>query len=456
MKKLFGTDGVRGIANTELTPALAFNLAKAGGYVINKYSHHDGRKPIAIIGTDTRISKDMLKTSLMAGFMSTGINIIDCGIIPTPAIAYLTRHFKADIGAVISASHNPMEYNGIKFFNSQGLKLADSIEEEIEDLMDKMQSGEFTPEVMTHNQIGRLIRSENPKQVYMQFLLDSFDLNLKGLKVALDTANGASYSIAPQVYKELKANVSVTANKPNGININWECGSTHVDNLQKFVLEQKADIGLAYDGDADRLIAVDEKGKVVDGDQIMMIIANYLKNKKLLKDNKLVVTVMSNLGLKIAAKKNNIDLSITNVGDRYVLEEMLDKGYTIGGEQSGHIILLDYNTTGDGILSSLMLCKILKESGKKFSELTKIMTVLPQVLVNVKVKDEFKTTYKDIPEISEKIKEIENQLGESGRVLIRPSGTEPLIRVMIEGENEDDIGVMANDLANLIGEHCKK
>lgn len=456
MKKYFGTDGVRGIANTQLDPVLAFNLAKAGGYVINKYSHHDGTKPVAIIGTDTRISKDLLKTSLMAGFMSMGIDIIDCGIIPTPAIAYLTRYFKADIGAVISASHNPMEYNGIKFFNSQGLKLADRIEEEIEELMERIQKGKFETEVISHNAVGRLIRSENPKEVYMRFLTESVNSSLRGLKVAIDTANGASYKIAPTIYKNLRAVTTVVAHEPNGININWECGSTHIENLQKTVLETKADIGLAYDGDADRLIAVDEKGEVVDGDRIMMIMANYLKEKKLLKENKMVVTVMSNLGLKIAAEKTGVELCTTKVGDRYVLEEMLEHGYSLGGEQSGHIILLDYNTTGDGILSSLMLCKILKDSGKKLSELAKIMTVYPQVLVNVKVEDKYKKTYSQIPEIAEKIAEIEEKTGGEGRILIRPSGTEPLIRVMIEGKDEDEISVYANELAKVIAQNCKK
>lgn len=455
MRKYFGTDGVRGIANEELTPLLAFDLARAGGYVIGKYSHHDGQKPVAIIGTDTRISKDTLKFALMSGFTSVGIDVIDAGVVPTPAIAYLTRHFKADIGAVISASHNPMEYNGIKFFNSQGLKLADSIEEEIEELMEKLQKGESKIEFPTHNAIGRLVKREKPKEEYLDFLQNAIKSDLKGMKVVLDTSNGAAYKIAPEIFKRLKANVTVIANKPNGININWDCGSTHTNNLQRAVVEYKADIGLAYDGDSDRLIAVDEKGNIVDGDKIMLICSKYLKENNKLKDNKLVVTVMSNLGLHISAEKNGIDLEITDVGDRYVLENMLKGSYSIGGEQSGHIIFLDYNTTGDGILSSLMLTKILKESKKKMSDLASIMDVYPQVLVNAKVDNKYKKTYIQIPEIADKIKEIEDEMAKEGRVLIRPSGTEPLVRVMIEGKDEDRISTMANDLAKLIAEKCK-
>ena len=427
MRKYFGTDGVRGIANDELTPELAFRLGRAGGYVIGKYSHHDGQKPIAIIGTDTRISKDTLKFALMSGFTSVGINVIDAGIVPTPAIAYLTRKFKVDIGAVISASHNPMEYNGIKFFNSQGLKLADSIEEEIE---------------------------EDPKETYINFLQNSIKGDLKGLKVVLDTSNGAAYKIAPEVFKRLKANIQVIANKPNGININRDCGSTHTQNLQRAVVDYKADIGLAYDGDSDRLIAVDERGDIVDGDKVMLICAKHLKEQDKLKDNKLVVTVMSNLGLHVAAEKLGIDLDITAVGDRYVLEDMLKGGYSIGGEQSGHIIFLEHNSTGDGILSSLILSSILKQSKKKMSELSQIMDIYPQVLINAKIDNKYKNTYNEIPEIAQKIKELEDKMANEGRVLIRPSGTEPLVRVMIEGKDEVMISSMANELADMIVKYC--
>ena len=454
MRKYFGTDGVRGIANEELTPTLAFKLARAGGHVIGKYSHHDGQKAVAIIGTDTRISKDTLKFALMAGFTSAGIDVIDAGIIPTPAIAYLTRHFKVDIGAVISASHNPMEYNGIKFFNSQGLKLADSIEEEIEELMEKIDSNDIDIEFPTHNAIGRQVKRDNPKESYMEFLEKAVETDLKGLKVVLDTSNGAAYKIAPEVFRRLKANVSVIANKPSGLNINWDCGSTHPQNLQKAVIEQKADIGLAYDGDSDRLIAVDEKGNIVDGDKIMLICAKYLKENNKLKDDKLVVTVMSNLGLHIAAEKLGIGLEITNVGDRYVLENMMKSKYSLGGEQSGHIIFLDHNTTGDGILSSLILAKILKQSRKKMSELSSIMDVYPQVLVNAKINNKYKTTYNEIPEIAQKIKDIEDTMAKEGRVLIRPSGTEPLVRVMIEGKDEEQISSMATELADMIVKYC--
>lgn len=455
MRKYFGTDGVRGIANEELTPLLAFKLARAGGHIIGKYSHHDGQKPVAIIGTDTRISKDTLKFALMSGFTSVGIDVIDAGVLPTPAIAYLTRHFKADIGAVISASHNPMEYNGIKFFNSQGLKLADSIEEEIEELMESLDNGYVNIEIPTHNAIGRQLKRENPRQEYFDFLKETVNTDLKGLKVVLDTANGAAYKIAPEIFKELRASVQIIANKPNGININWDCGSTHMQNLQRAVVENKADIGLAYDGDSDRLLAVDEKGNIVDGDKIMLICAKYLKENKKLKNDKLVVTVMSNIGLHISAEKLGISLNITDVGDRYVLEDMLKGGYSIGGEQSGHIIFLDYNTTGDGVLSSLMLCKILKESKKKMSELANIMQIYPQVLVNARVDNKYKQTYMQIKEIADKIQEMKKEMADEGRVLIRPSGTEPLVRVMIEGKDEDRINTMANELADLIKEKCK-
>jgi len=433
MRKYFGTDGVRGIANDELTPELAFRLARAGGYVIGKYSHHDGQKPVAIIGTDTRISKDTLKFALMSGFTSVGIDVIDAGIVPTPAIAYLTRKFKVDIGAVISASHNPMEYNGIKFFNSQGLKLADSIEEEIEDLMEKLEAGETFIEFPTHNAIGRMVKKDDPKETYINFLQNAIKGDLKGLKVVLDTSNGAAYKIAPEVFTRLKANVQVIANKPNGININRDCGSTHTQNLQKAVVEFKADIGLAYDGDSDRLIAVDEKGDIVDGDKVMLICAKHLKDENKLNDNKLVVTVMSNLGLHIAAKKLGIDLDITAVGDRYVLED---------------------NSTGDGILSSLILSSILKQSKKKMSELSQIMDIYPQVLINAKIDNKYKNTYNEIPEISQKIKELEDKMANEGRVLIRPSGTEPLVRVMIEGKDEVMISSMANELADMIVKYC--
>lgn len=449
MKKYFGTDGVRGIANKFLTPELAFNLAKAGGHVLKNLKNNKG-KNLAVIGTDTRISKDMLKSALIAGFTSAGFDCIDIGVIPTPGIAYLTRYYDASCGVVVSASHNPMEYNGIKFFNHEGFKLADEIEEEIENHLGEK---EFV-ESISGEKIGKLLDINDATMIYEEFIINSLKTDLKGYKVVLDTSNGASYKIAPSVFKKLGAEVIVTSNKPDGVNINLDCGSTNTKNLQKTVVENSADIGLAYDGDADRLIAVDEKGNIIDGDKVMLIIARYLKEKNMLNNNKLVVTVMSNLGLFKSAEKLGIDLEVTKVGDRYVLENMLENGYSIGGEQSGHIILLKHNTTGDGILTSLFLTHILKERNEKASELAKIMKVYPQVLVNVKVKDEYKEGYKKIKEVTEKIKEIEEKLDSEGRVLIRPSGTEPVIRIMIEGNEEDYIMNLAEDLASIISEKC--
>ena len=449
MGKYFGTDGVRGIANDELTPHLAYKIGRAGAFVLEEHSNHKNTRTRVIIGTDTRISKDLLSASIAAGVMSVGADVIDVGVIPTPGIAYLTRKLGADAGIVISASHNPMEYNGIKFFGSEGLKLPDEIELEIEDYMDNMH-------LITQSNIGEEVGKAqcgiDYVKSYEDSLVECLREDLKGLNVTLDCAHGAAYKIAPEVFRRLGSHVHVINHTPNGTNINDQAGSTCTKGLSQAVLQNKSDIGLAYDGDADRLIAIDEEGNQIDGDKIMLICAKYLKEEGKLSQNKLVVTVMSNLGLHMAAKELGIEPEVTTVGDRYVLERMLEKGYSLGGEQSGHMIFLDYNTTGDGILSSLILSKILKKSGKKISQLAEIMEVMPQVLINAKVKNETKENYQTDEEIQKRIKELEKKMEGKGRVLIRHSGTEPLVRVMLEGEDQEQINTYARELADFIEE----
>lgn len=449
MGKYFGTDGVRGVANVELTPQLAYKLGRAGAYVLQKHSDHKETKTKIIIGTDTRISKDLLSTAIASGAMSVGADVIDVGIVPTPAVAYLTKSHKADAGVVISASHNPMEYNGIKFFNSKGLKLDDAIELEIEKLLDDM---DLIDSSAVDEEIGRYLPNDNYQAEYEQFLIDSSEQDLSGMNITLDCANGAAYLMAPFVFEKLGATVHIINNHPDGININLDGGSTHTRGLSEAVLKNKSQLGLAYDGDADRLIAIDEEGNPVDGDRIMLICADYLKQKGKLKDNKLVVTVMSNLGLHVAAKKLGIELEVTAVGDRYVLENMLKYGYSLGGEQSGHMIFFDYNTTGDGILSSIILANILKEIDKNLSDLAQIMEIYPQVLINAKVKNENKLLYLTDKTIQSQIQKLEEAMDGKGRVLIRHSGTEPLVRVMLEGENYEEIKTYARDLADIIEE----
>ena len=445
MRKYFGTDGVRGVANKELTCDLAYRLGRAGGYVLAQGDH----RVKVVVGKDTRMSGDMLESALIAGLMSVGCDIIPVGVIPTPAVAYLTRKYNADCGVVISASHNPMEDNGIKFFNKDGFKLDDAIELEIEKYIENIDKVDCNP---VGENVGVINHEHNALRDYVDYLKSIINVDLTGMKVVLDCANGASYEVAPTVFKELGANVIDINTTPNGKNINDKCGSTHPEMLQKAVVENKADLGLAYDGDADRLIAVDENGNIVDGDHIMVLSAIHLKNKGKLAQDTLVVTVMSNIGLTIAAKEHGINLATTAVGDRYVLEEMKNSGYNLGGEQSGHMIFLDYNTTGDGVLSSLVLAQIVLEEGKNLSELAAVMTQYPQVLVNARIKNENKNKYMEYPEIKYEIERIEKLLDGCGRVLIRPSGTEPLVRVMLEGKEEGQIKELATNLANLIQE----
>lgn len=446
MGRLFGTDGVRGVANKELTPELAFNLGKAGTHVLKK----DNERPVVVIGKDTRISGDMLESALTAGILAVGGNVIRAGVIPTPAIAYLAKYYKADAGIVISASHNTFEYNGIKFFNGEGYKLDDDIEEEIEDII--ISSIDVNSHI-TGELIGRCLdASEDAAELYAAHLLETVDFRLDGIKVALDCANGASYRIAPKVYEALGAEVIVTGNEPNGININDGCGSTHPEKLSGLVQKTGAHVGLAFDGDADRLIVVDEKGNVIDGDRVIAICARMLKEQGKLAENKATVTVMSNIGFHKAMEESGIDVDVTGVGDRYVLEQMLKSGCVIGGEQSGHIIFREYTTTGDGILSSLQFMEAVLASGRKISEMASEIQIFPQVLVNARVKNENKKKYSNDPQIAAAIEEIEKKMEGNGRVLIRPSGTEPLVRVMIEGDDEVVLDQMARGLADLIEE----
>lgn len=445
MGRLFGTDGVRGVANAELTPELAFNLGKAGAHVLRK----ENKRPVIVIGKDTRISGDMLENALTAGILAVGGNVIKAGVIPTPAVAYLVKYYQADAGIVISASHNPFEYNGIKFFNGDGFKLDDAIEEKIEDIIIR----DIDPNShMSGEELGRCLEAEeNATELYCKFLLESIDVRLDGMKIVLDCANGAAYKTAPAVYKALGAEVVTIGCDPNGVNINDSVGSTHPEKLQQKVVEEKADIGLAFDGDADRLIVVDEKGLVIDGDKTICICAKMLKDAGQLAANKVTATVMSNIGFhQYIIGKVGAEVDVTAVGDRYVLESMLKTGCVLGGEQSGHIIFLDYTTTGDGTLSSLQFMKAVKASGKKPSQLSAEIEIFPQVLVNAEVTNENKKKYMEDLEVKAAIESIERELESSGRVLIRPSGTEPLVRVMIEGEDIEQIHLMAQELADLI------
>ena len=445
MGRLFGTDGVRGVANSELTVELAFKLGQAGAFVLTD----EGKKPKFIIGKDTRISGDMLESALAAGLCSVGAEVILVGVIPTPAVAYLTRLYEADAGIVISASHNPMEYNGIKFFNNKGFKLSDEIEEKIESLI-LDNSDEI--KLAVGEDIGRIFYNNDGVNDYREFAKSTIPTDLKGMKIAIDCANGASSVTAKKVLEDLGADVFVINDKPNGININKNCGSTHIEQLCEYVKTVNADIGLAFDGDADRVLATDENGILVDGDKIMAICALDMKEQGKLKDNVIVATIMSNLGLFIMADEKGLDVKKTKVGDRYVLEEMYKNDYSIGGEQSGHIIILEHNTTGDGLVTALQLLSVVKKSRKKVSELASVMEVLPQVLINAKVKTENKNAYTENTEIMAEIEKIEAEFSGNGRVLIRPSGTEPLVRVMIEGKDIDIITKRAENLAKLIEE----
>lgn len=444
MARLFGTDGVRGIANEELTPTLAMQLGQAGAYVLTKEKNH---KPTIMVGCDTRISGDMLANALMAGACSVGANCIFVGVIPTPAVAYLTQKYRVDAGVVISASHNPVEFNGIKFFDGNGYKLPDALEDEIEQLIKNNMTGLKFP---TGPGVGKVKYRTDAREEYINHSIKSVPVNLDGMKIVVDCAEGASYYTSVEALKELGGNIVAIHNNPDGTNINANCGSTHMEELQARVVYEKAKVGLAFDGDADRLLAVDENGNIIDGDRIMAIVGNHMKSQGKLKNDVIVATVMSNLGFFLMGQKQGITMEQTKVGDRYVLERMKEIDASLGGEQSGHIIFLDENTTGDGLLSALHLLQVMVETGKPLSELAEIMEVLPQALVNAKVANHKKDKYLEYPEIAEAIKKLEEKFAGEGRVLIRPSGTEPLVRVMIEGKDQKLIQKEAEKLALLI------
>ena len=454
MRKYFGTDGIRRIANTELTPELVYKVAKAGAYVLSKHTDHT---PTILIGRDTRISGTLIESAMTAGFLSYGANVKLLGVIPTPAVAYLTRKLNADASVVISASHNTFEFNGIKFFSNKGMKIPDTLEEEIEEVMESGKLDELTAK---NEKIGTSEYRLDLIDEYVYFFRKNFDDSIDkyindDFIVGIDTANGATYQVAEKVFKALGVKHKIINNNPDGININQNCGSTHLENLKKFVVENKLNLGIAYDGDGDRCLAVDENGNEIDGDKLLAIISTNLRKKGKLNKDTIVATVMSNLGLNKFTRDNGLELLQTKVGDRYVLEEMLKDGFNLGGEQSGHVILLDYNPTGDGILTSLMLIQTILEEGKKASELADMVKLYPQILINAKVNSDKKYEYKEDKEINEAIDKLEKEFAGNGRVLIRPSGTEPLVRVMIEGENQEYITKKAQEIADLIENKLK-
>lgn len=444
MARMFGTDGVRGVAGTELTIELAMQLGQAGAYVLTKEQSH---QPTIIVGCDTRISGGMLANALMAGICSVGANAIFVGVAPTPAIAYLTRKHKVDAGVVISASHNPMEFNGIKFFNGEGYKLSDELEDEIEALIRNNMEDVAFP---IGPGIGKVEYRFDIVDEYIRYQEKTVPVDLSHLKVVVDCAEGASSYTAVKTLKDLGASLIAIHTSPDGTNINSNCGSTHMDELCARVVSEKADVGIAFDGDADRMLAVDENGRLIDGDVVLAICGNYLKKQGKLAKDTIVVTIMSNMGFSIMGKKKGIHVEKTKVGDRYVLENMLANGYNLGGEQSGHVIFLDDNTTGDGLLTALHLLQVMVDTGKQLSELAKVMEVLPQALVNAKVPNHKKESYMEYSEVADAIKALEEKFAGEGRVLIRPSGTEPLVRVMIEGKDQAVIDEEARKLADLI------
>ena len=454
MRKYFGTDGIRRIANTELTPELVYRVAKAGAYVLSKHSDHT---PTILIGRDTRLSGTLIESAMTAGFLSYGANVKLLGVMPTPAVAYLTKKTKADASVVISASHNTFEFNGVKYFSNKGMKISDEIEEEIEEVMD---SGKIDELNAVHNKIGTSEDATNLIDEYIflfrKIFEDNIEENMKeDFIVGLDVANGATYKVAEEIFKKLGIKYKIINNNPDGININENCGSTHLDVLKKFVVDNKLSLGIAYDGDGDRCLAIDEKGNEINGDILLAIFSKYLQEKGKLNKNTLVATIMSNLGLNKFSEENKLNLKQTKVGDRYVLEEMLKNGYNLGGEHSGHIIMLDYNPTGDGILTSLMLIQIILEKNISVSKLCDIIDVYPQVLLNAKVNSSKKNNYEQDEDIHKMVEKIKNEFSNDGRVIIRPSGTEPLVRVMIEGKDINIITKKAKELAKFIEDRLK-
>ena len=443
MGKYFGTDGVRGEANVELTPELAFKLGRFGGYVL---SQHEEEAPLVFVGRDTRISGELLEHALIAGLLSVGIRVYKLGVIATPGVSYLVRTEKASAGVMISASHNPALDNGIKFFGGDGFKLDDDRELEIEALLDATE--DTLPRPSAHG-LGTVMEYPEGLRKYQEFLV-STGVQLEGMHVVLDTANGAASTSARQIFADLGAQLTVIGENPDGLNINDGVGSTHPEHLQEKVKEVGAAIGLAFDGDSDRLIAVNENGEIVDGDKIMYIIGSYLSSKGLLEKNTIVTTVMSNLGFHKALDAKGIQKEITAVGDRYVVEEMRKSGYNLGGEQSGHVVIMDYNTTGDGQLTGVQLTKIMQETGKKLSELAAEVTIYPQKLVNIRVENSMKDKAMEVPAIREIIEKMEAEMAGYGRILVRPSGTEPLLRVMAEAPTDQEVDYYVDTIAAVV------
>lgn len=446
MGRLFGTDGARGIANKELTCELAMQIGRAAAMVL---AQHSTKKPRVLIGMDTRASSQMLEAAISSGLCSVGADVLLLGVVPTPAVAYLVKRYSYDAGIMISASHNPCEYNGIKIFQSNGYKLPDELEEEIEAIiLDQTK----IPPVKIGGFVGRITNSRTARYDYTEYLKSCVETPVKGLKVAFDCANGSASVIAPELFMSLGVDCLFISAHPNGININENCGSTHLDRLKDFVVRNGCDVGLAFDGDADRLLAVDENGCGVDGDMLISLFSSYMKNHGFLKKDTAVVTVMSNMGLFEFFLKNGIKYEKTKVGDRYVLEEMVANGYNLGGEQSGHIIFSDYSTTGDGELSAIKLLEVMSHTNKKLSELASEMTVFPQVMINIKVSDFGKVRFPHDEEIKQAISAAEKELAGEGRVLVRVSGTEPLVRIMLEGKDTKKIKELSEEIAEVVKE----
>lgn len=450
MSRLFGTDGARGVAVTELTCETAMQIGRAAALVLCRKS---GRKAKILIGKDTRISSDVMEAALTAGILSMGADAVSLGVVPTPAVAYLVKELEADAGVMISASHNSMEFNGIKLFSGSGFKLSDEIEEEIEELV--LDNPEKLCGLQKNgSEIGRHIIDASAVSDYIAHIVSTGEKSFAGMKIAVDCANGSASATAESLFKGLGAKVFLLSCSPDGCNINDRCGSTHLESLTEFVKEKQCDLGIAFDGDADRCLCIDENGNVVDGDMLIAIFASDMKQRGLLAQDTAVVTVMTNIGFSLFAEKNGINMCATKVGDRYILEQMLMSGYNLGGEQSGHIIFGDYATTGDGQLTAIQLLSVMARSGKSLSELASIMERLPQVMINVRIDSKWKESWKNIHQIEEIIDRKSKELGDSGRILVRESGTEPLIRVMLEGRQFDVINKMAVEIADIIKNCC--
>lgn len=442
--KYFGTDGVRGVANEDLSPELAFKCGRAGGYILTKHSESEGQ-PQVLVARDTRISGQMLENALVAGLLSVGIEVLQLGVVTTPGVAYLVRTQGAAAGVMITASHNPAEYNGIKFFGSDGYKLSDDLEEEIEKILEEDKDNLPRPSAKG---LGTADDYSEGSQKYIRFLEQTVPEDLSGMNICVDSANGSTSRLVSRLYADLGIDFDTMATNPNGININDQVGSTHPKQLQKMVVDKNAQIGLAFDGDGDRCIAVDENGELVDGDKIMYICGKYMSDHGRLKQDTVVSTVMSNLGMYKAMEANGMKNVQTKVGDRYVVEEMNKSGYNLGGEQSGHIVFLDFNTTGDGLLTSLQLLHVMKDTGKKLSELAGEIKKYPQKLINVKVSD--KQHALENSKVKEVISKVETEMNGDGRVLVRPSGTEPLLRVMTEAPTQELVDGYTKRIANVV------